>query len=425
MGAATHKWANDQTATVAVPWWPIDTGARTLRVEAAAVEGEITTADNAIDVGAVVRAGQSRVLVFEARPSWNSTFVRRALEDDPRFAVEHRARVAPGLSAGTASGALEAGTLEAAEAVVVGGPDALTASEVALLDRYVTRRGGSLILLPEHRPTGPVTRFLGDAWIEQLTPSPQRIGPLHATEILRTDRPSITATVLGRSESAPSIVALPSGSGRVIISGAMDAWRYRDLDPSTSLRASAFERFWRSLTADASAAGEALRIDFASSLAARGDRVPFTLRYRTLEDRSAIEARVSVKCGTSAPEPVRVWPGGALDEFTGEIAVAESGQCQVEATVGDRSAIAFVAVADRPARGVDATLVKLEHAARDLGGVVAEAGNESEMARALDDSTAESSQIVSIHPMRASWWILPFAGCLSLEWFLRRRQGLR
>ena len=30
-----------------------------------------------------------------------STFVRRALEDDPRFAVGHRARVAPALSAGT------------------------------------------------------------------------------------------------------------------------------------------------------------------------------------------------------------------------------------------------------------------------------------------------------------------------------------
>ena len=29
------------------------------------------------------------------------------------------------------------------------------------------------------------------------------------------------------------------------------------------------------------------------------------------------------------------------------------------------------------------------------------------------------------HPMRSTWWILPFALCLSAEWWLRRRQGLR
>jgi hypothetical protein len=29
------------------------------------------------------------------------------------------------------------------------------------------------------------------------------------------------------------------------------------------------------------------------------------------------------------------------------------------------------------------------------------------------------------HPMRSTWWILPFASCLSAEWWLRRRRGLR
>ena len=28
-------------------------------------------------------------------------------------------------------------------------------------------------------------------------------------------------------------------------------------------------------------------------------------------------------------------------------------------------------------------------------------------------------------PMRSAWWILPFAACLSAEWWLRRRRGLR
>jgi hypothetical protein len=29
------------------------------------------------------------------------------------------------------------------------------------------------------------------------------------------------------------------------------------------------------------------------------------------------------------------------------------------------------------------------------------------------------------HPMRSAWWMLPFALCLSAEWWLRRRRGLR
>jgi hypothetical protein len=29
------------------------------------------------------------------------------------------------------------------------------------------------------------------------------------------------------------------------------------------------------------------------------------------------------------------------------------------------------------------------------------------------------------HPMRSAWWIAPFAFCLSAEWWLRRRAGLR
>jgi hypothetical protein len=167
-----------------------------------------------------------------------------------------------------------------------------------------------------------------------------------------------------------------------------------------------------------------LRIEFASDIAARGERAPFTLRHRTIEEHGAVEARVIARCGDATPVPVRVWPAGALDEFAGEIAAVESGQCEIEATIGNHSAIGFIAIADRPALGIETSLAKLERASRELGGVVVNAGDESEIARALDHST-ESSRVVSVYPMRASWWMVPFAGLLSLEWFLRRRVGLR
>ena len=94
------------------------------------------------------------MLVFDARASWGSTFVRRALEDDSRFLVEHRARLAPAIAAGTANGRLDTRALDAASVLIVGGPDALTASEVDLIERFVRVRGGTAVLLPERAPSG-------------------------------------------------------------------------------------------------------------------------------------------------------------------------------------------------------------------------------------------------------------------------------
>jgi hypothetical protein len=32
---------------------------------------------------------------------------------------------------------------------------------------------------------------------------------------------------------------------------------------------------------------------------------------------------------------------------------------------------------------------------------------------------------VPVWPMHSPWWIVPFAACLGVEWWLRRRSGLR
>lgn len=426
VGSVTYKWADADAVSVEVPWWPIGAGARHLTVEAVPFAGESTAIDNAIDLGVAVDEGPARVLVFDARPSWSSTFVRRALEDDPRFRVEYRSRLAPSLTAGTGGSTLDAPTLEGSPVVVIGGPDALNAGDVALLERYVTARGGSLILLPDHRPAGPSSRLFAGDWTERLLATPESIGALRAGEILQAERLPPGAAVLARSESAASIVVVPSGNGRVVISGAMDAWRYRHLD------AGAFERFWRSVIADAAVAGEALRIDLGTTLAARTDRVPFAVRLRSLEQRSVVDAQVSVICGESAATPVRAWPSGSIGEFVGELPAASDDRCTVSASAGDRSARVSYAVASRVRRGAADTLAKLERQARATGGVFASAGDPATplgageaIARALRDQSSDSSLIVSVHPMRSAWWILPFSVCLSIEWWMRRRGGLR
>ena len=31
----------------------------------------------------------------------------------------------------------------------------------------------------------------------------------------------------------------------------------------------------------------------------------------------------------------------------------------------------------------------------------------------------------AVRPMRSAWWLVPFAGLLSVEWIFRRRRGLQ
>jgi hypothetical protein len=81
-------------------------------------------------------------------------------------------------------------------------------------------------------------------------------------------------------------------------------------------------------------------------------------------------------------------------------------------------------VAERATAGVEETLAQLERTVRESGGVVATVGRERDVATAVGSTTALSS-VVSVHPMRAAWWMLPFAACLTAEWWLRRREGLR
>jgi hypothetical protein len=108
----------------------------------------------------------------------------------------------------------------------------------------------------------------------------------------------------------------------------------------------------------------------------------------------------------------------------GEVPAAQEGECTVAATVDERRVTASIAIVDRPARGTELTRAKLERQARVSGGLVAKAGEEQQVARAISGA-ATMSRIVSVHPMRKPWWILPFAACLSAEWWLRRRDGLR
>lgn len=419
VGAATHGWKADGPVTMTVPWWPIAAGPRVIRVHATPAEAESTTFDNTIDVGVSISADRLPVLVFDPRPSWNSTFIRRALEDDPRFVVEHRARVAPAISAATMNGRLDEQALDAAAVIVAGAPDALSSADVDVIERFVRLKGGTAILLPERAPSGPAGRLFAGRWVEQLSVSAEPIGLLRAGEILRTDVAPITASVLARAGTWPSIVVTPAGNGRIVIAGAMDAWRYRDHD------AGAFDRFWRSLVAESAAAGAALQLTFENRVASPGSRQRFTVRSRRSRALTTSAASAVGRCDDGPAQTIRLWPAGARDTFHGDLPIDDRGPCTIDASMDDRRLTAGVAVVPAARRGAQITLVKLERDARAAGGAIATEDDLSPIATALAAVDARDRAPTPIHPMQSAWWIVIFAGCLSAEWWLRRRAGLR
>jgi hypothetical protein len=414
VGSVTHAWKTDGIATVTVPWWPPAVGPLALRATATPIDDE-PAFDNSVDIGVDVTATPWAVLVFEPRPSWAGTAVRRALEGDPRFRVEHRATVAPNIRVTTPGGRLDVPTLDAADAVVIGVPEAMSAAEVTLIERYVRRRGGTAILLPQRVPTGPLARLTGAAWRERLVGTAEPVGELSATEILTLTAVPSTSRVLGRAEDAAAIVLTPTGAGRIIVSGAMDAWRYPQ-------PAGAFDRFWQSLVADGAAAGTATRIEFDRRVTLPQTRLAFRVRQLAMSPSPATAASAVARCDDGAAEPVRVWPTAEVGVFTGELAVGRASSCSVDATVGERSASAGVAVRANIRTATSSSLAELARVVRARGGIVTREDDSSLIATA---GTDEAPPQEPAHPLRSPWWLLPFAGSLSLEWWWRRRNGLR
>lgn len=417
VGSAVHEWTADGEATIEVAWWPLGDGPRALRVAARPFDGEASAIDNAIDVGVTVNSNRTRVLLFEARPSWASAFVRRALEDDPRFEVEHRVGLAPSLAAGTPGTRLTVPTLDAVPVVVAGGLDGLGAGEVSLLERFVRERGGTLILVPDREISGAAARLVSGQWTEHLEASPAAVGRLRASETLRLVRATPFDTVLGAIADRPVIVVSPAGRGRVVVSGAMDAWRHRDADEG------AFDRFWRSVVLELAAAGDALQIDLPQPIAAPGAHVPFTVRHRLMEAARPRTVTASATCGAGAAGPIRLWPQGAAGVFSGAVPMEGGESCELRVEVEEGPvATRGIAVTSGATGSVSAVMRALERIAERTGGGVGDAATVSEALAGMQKPAATPTPS---HPMRSPWWMSPFVACLGLEWWLRRRSGLR
>jgi hypothetical protein len=210
----TSQKTGDDALAGTLTFAATSTGLARLQIEVASGATK-ASADAAIDVDRT----RWSVLSFDPRPSWASTFVRRALEEDSRFVVTARIATAPRASTeiGAAPAALGE-SLRSFDLGLVGAPDALTGSDVERLEAYA-RQGGAVCLVMDRLAKGPYERLTGSSgWTGRQSAQPEaidtgssRLGKLQVTEfVLPALGPATqTATAAGR----PVIWRTPSAAG--------------------------------------------------------------------------------------------------------------------------------------------------------------------------------------------------------------------
>jgi hypothetical protein len=423
-----------------------DTGAETAVIAPVVSGFSRTVADVVVDV----RRSPFRVQFFDPRPSWATTFVRRALERDARFQVASLGFTSRGISA-QSGGEVPLGDprLDGFDVVIVGGLDRLSADDARSLERYMRERGGAVVLVPDQRiDAGPARDLVSGSvpltlsrgvrlpvvsgvrlqpdLVERLLEQPATLvtappaSSLRASELLvlgaLTPGTDVIARVPG-TDGPPVIVTMPRGEGRVLLSGAMDAWRFRAADNG------AFDRFWQSTIAGlALAAPPPIAIAVAPPLLRPGEQGDLIVRVRPRDV-------ASVSASLDSDQPIRLRPepeaGVYRGRFTAKSAPGRS-TLEVRASGGRPMTASRTLLVQPDVQRVRQTATpSLSMLASSHRGIDVTPDHVADLERFLRNALASPRTTLVRHPMRSVWWIVPFAACLSVEWWMRRRRGLR
>jgi hypothetical protein len=156
---ATINWKDDsESVSVPLVLSPRVEGLHRYTVKAEPLEGELNTENNEASFSLDVRRGVRRILFIENQPTWESKFIRRALEGNASIAVDYFAQVSRAAVLGRRQTEV-AGNMRAIlgdfkqlaryDAVIAGPLDnaALSEREAQNITQFVERRGGGLIIL--------------------------------------------------------------------------------------------------------------------------------------------------------------------------------------------------------------------------------------------------------------------------------------
>lgn len=423
---------DDDTLRTPLTFVPTAAGVASLRV-VAHVDG---TSDAIGDATIDVHERKWAVLFYDPRPSWTSTFVRRAIERDPRFVATSRVVTSRDINtdAGNPPGRLDdLAALSLFDAVVVGAPEAMSVNDAAGLEAFMRKRGGSVVLLLDEVAAGPHDRLMAVPGLSSATEKQLTTLPAAGYDSLRLQAMSIAwpsslppgARVIAGGARAV-VWSEPVGAGNLVVSGALDAWRFRD-----PLSSSSFDAFWQVTIADAANASLApISLVAANAVVAPGERVDVaaTLRDEAIDGggRGTGALRVRATIGGSADSGTTV---DALPLAPGDLtmrvrAPGTPGVYHVALSVDGRRASAPIVVAANPHRVEPGAEAELRDWVRATGGEIVGASDIGRLPRLLGNAIRAQSRLVTWHPMRSAWWMLAFLFALAGEWWLRRRRGL-
>jgi hypothetical protein len=210
---------------------------------------------------------------------------------------------------------------------------------------------------------------------------------------------------------------MPRGEGRLLLSGAMDAWRFRAADNG------AFDRFWQSTIAGlALAAPPPIDISVVPPLLRPGEQGEVIVRVRS-------RGVTSVSASLDGDQPIRLQPepgaGVYRGSFTAKGAPGRS-TIEVRAAGGQAMSVSRTLLVQPDVQRAQSTAAPaLSMLASSHRGIDVTPEHIADLERFLRSAVTSPRTTLVRHPTRSTWWILPFAVCLSAEWWMRRRQGLR
>jgi len=195
----------------------------------------------------------------------------------------------------------------------------------------------------------------------------------------------------------------------------MDAWRFRAADNG------AFDRFWQGTLAGLALAAPApIEVSVAPPVLRPFEKGEVTVRVRA-RDGAAIGASID------GDQPIRLRPEPEAGVFRGTFtARGTPGRSTIDVHLADsaRQSTSRTVLVQSDARRIAAEPL-LSMLSSSHRGIDVTPDRVAELERFVRGAVISPDAAVVRRPLRSSWWLLPFAGCLSAEWWVRRRRGLR
>ena len=475
-------------ATIPVRFTMNEAGPRVLRFRVSPQPGELVTENNAREALIDVRDRKEKILYFEGEPRFEYKFIRRAIPDDDNIVVTSLIRTADnkymrqGVDSPDELVAAFPKTREelfAYRSLVLGSLEAaaLTGDQLRMINEFVDRRGGGLLMLGGPRAFAeggyagtavadvlPVVidrnKVMPKGTVARLTVKPTRAGAatavtqLGATEAASAERwstlPPITtvnriddvkpgATVLltGTDETRaekPMLVFQRYGRGKTFAFLPQDSWVWQ-MHASIAVEDMTHENFWRQLLrwlvdgvpdqVEPALTTERVEPGEAATLTANVVDASFV----ELND-AAVTATITGPDGAITDVPMS-WDGEHPGRYTATVPTQAAGwyQAKIDATRDGKPVGATVThfrAAAGDAEYFDATMhaATLRRIADETGGRFYEAANTASLP---DDLRYTGRGVTSVEEHEL--WHMPIIlmlliGLLCAEWGYRRVVGL-